>query len=58
MSHLPWQVGLCWLCRRDEQRVLFIGPVEVNGLAAPGFACEDCIEWSRRYVHAWNQRSA
>lgn len=45
-----WLRGLCWLCRKPEQEVTFIGPVEVDGKKAPGFACRSCVEWSHRYV--------
>ncbi|MGW5773151.1 hypothetical protein ACWEVY_28865 [Streptomyces longwoodensis] len=34
----------------------FIGPVTVNGVEAPGFACNGCIEWSNRYVRAYNRQ--
>lgn len=54
-----WAVGLCWLCRSSDQAVVFIGPVTVNGVTAPGFACRGCCDWSRHYVTAYNtQRDA
>lgn len=48
-----WLRGLCWLCRKPEQEVTFIGPVRVNGDEAPGFACRGCVNWSARYVRAY-----
>lgn len=51
-----WVVGLCWLCRKPDQSVIFIGPVTVDGVTAPGFACEGCCDWSRRYVSAYTQQ--
>ncbi|GHI07197.1 hypothetical protein AQI88_22350 [Streptomyces cellostaticus] len=51
-----WAQGLCWLCRRTDQLVTFIGPIEVNGKRAPAFACADCCNWSRQYVNAYTRQ--
>lgn len=51
-----WAPGLCWMCRTADQLVTFIGPVTVNGLTAPGFACRGCCEWSGWYVRAYNAK--
>lgn len=48
-------MGLRWLCRKPDQSVIFIGPVTVNGVTAPGFACAGWWDWSRRYVRAYAQ---
>lgn len=57
-----WLVGLCWLCRKADKPVTFIGPLTVNGVTAPGFACQGCCDWSLMYVRAytrqWDERPA
>lgn len=55
MTTRRWLLGLCWLCRREES-VAFIGPLTVNGVTAPGYACQGCCDWSREYVAAWTQQ--
>lgn len=49
-----WALGVCWLCRQTT-RVTFIGPLTVNGISAPGFACLDCCDWSLAYVRRWTR---
>ncbi len=56
MTAKTWLVGLCRLCRKPDQSVIFIRPVAVNGVTAPGFACAGCCHWSRRYVRAYAQQ--
>ncbi|SES49672.1 hypothetical protein SAMN04487983_10883 [Streptomyces sp. yr375] len=56
MTAKRWLIGLCWLCRTSDQPVTFIGPVTVNGVTAPGFACAGCCEWSRKYVSAYTRQ--
>lgn len=56
MTAKRWVVGLCWLCRKPDQPVIFIGPVTVDGVTAPGFACEGCCDWSARYVRAYTRQ--
>ncbi|RPF30373.1 hypothetical protein EDD92_0132 [Streptomyces sp. TLI_185] len=56
MTRRQWVRGTCLLCRRSDQLVIFIGPVEAGGLSAPAFACEGCCAWCRYIVHSYNQR--
>ncbi|WP_267886173.1 hypothetical protein [Streptomyces sp. MUSC 125] len=34
----------------------FIGPITVNGITAPGFACAGCCNWSKQYVDAYTRQ--
>lgn len=56
MTDKRWVMGLCWLCRKSDQPVTFIGPVTVNGVTAPGFACKGCCDWSCAYVSAYTRQ--
>jgi hypothetical protein len=56
MTGRQWVSGTCLLCRRSDQPVIFIGPVEVGGLSAPVFACSDCCEWCRWVVRSYHQQ--
>ncbi|SED65093.1 hypothetical protein SAMN05216489_04019 [Streptomyces sp. 3213] len=56
MTCRQWVSGTCLLCRRSDQLVIFIGPVEVGGLSAPAFACGDCCEWCRWVVRSYHQQ--
>lgn len=40
-----WLAGDCWLwCERTRVPVLWIGPVQRDGPAAPLYACAPCIQ--------------
>ncbi|MFD8385199.1 hypothetical protein ACFV2X_42905 [Streptomyces sp. NPDC059679] len=39
-----WTTGECWLCERTAVRVLWLGPVQWDGVGhAPLYACEPCL---------------
>ncbi|WP_409469707.1 hypothetical protein [Streptomyces sp. HC307] len=40
-----WVTGDCWLgCERTGVPVLWLGPVQRDGQAAPFYACEPCLK--------------
>ena len=40
----PWVTGLCMLyCRRDDVRVLWLGPVHVDGATGEMYGCGQCM---------------
>ena len=47
-------IGFCWLCRRDQVRVKWIGPVKVSVGTAPMYGCLDCEVWMQRMVELYN----
>lgn len=48
--HRPLILGFCFLCRTDGLMVVWIGPVETDGMQAPVYACEPCCEFARQYI--------
>jgi hypothetical protein len=46
----PLVPGWCFLCRRGERLVMWIGPLEHDGQTAPIYACEECCEFARQYI--------
>jgi hypothetical protein len=56
MTRRPLVPGFCLLCRRPDQMVVWIGPVEVGGMSAPVFACEPCCEYMGTVVVQYNHQ--
>lgn len=50
----PWLVGECWRCDTTDVLVLWIGPAETHGAAAPFYACGPCIQRLTDRIHAYN----
>jgi hypothetical protein len=47
-----WVTGLCMLyCRRDEVRVLWLGPVHVPGAKGQMYGCGQCVAELDYMVH-------
>lgn len=45
-----WVTGMCWLCRRTEVPVIWLGPVSSSGMQAPLHGCEECTAELDRMV--------
>ncbi len=49
-----WLIGECWRCDQPGVPVMWIGPAQTDGISAPFYACEPCVQRITSRIHAYH----